>query len=187
MVTSVPIVDFLTPIEPDSSRPLLRNLPSDDKQWTDVAAFATLNPSPHLTGIPHLYPSQPWFSGASPSMLVHYDNATVHVSGSAVVWYDIKDELPRLAAPLALRHTGTLSVYAETISGHTVALSNNGGTGVFFRRENEGEDTSEVQFHRIFTSINRQDTPTQCPFVCPLSGTIGYAGSWGDIYVVHQR
>lgn len=119
-------------------------------------------------------------------MLVHYDNLTVYWSGSTAVSYDTQDGLRRSFGPLALGHDNQLSVFAETISGHRVAISNNGGIGIFSQAP-KAEGEGEAQFHRIFTSINHTDTPTQCPFICPISGTIGYAGSWGDIYVVHQK
>lgn len=156
-------------------RPALRNI----AMWMKTAQLDAPSPLSN-TGDPHLIHSQPWMSTSPSSLLVQYDHSTALLRDSVLTWYAIDNRPPRWLMLADGGHSDIMSTFSETIRGHTVALSNNGGLGIFTGRKGD-EDVGEAQFQRIFT------TTTQCPFVCPISGTVGYARSSGDIYVFRQK
>lgn len=173
------VEDFMRPRAGTRRRPAIRNLPS----WIRGLPLIPPTRLPNI-GVPLTSVCQPWFAASPDTILVQYDQSTVQLRRFRPAWYEIQNKQPHWQALIA--GYDTLEPFAETIGGHTVALAGNGGLGIFMRAVGfTGE--GEARFHRIFTSIQRRDTPTQCPFVCSLSGTIGYAGSWGDIYIFHQK
>lgn len=158
---------------PSHHRPTSHNIPLRTK----VARFNAPSSLSNTEAIQPIH-SQSWNSSGPSSLLVQYDHSAVLLRDSVITWYKI-DITPPLSRPRGI--SGSLYTIAETISGHTMALSRNAGLALFKDYGDEGEEVRDAEFERIAIS------PTECPFVCPISGTVGHATSSGDIYVFRQE
>lgn len=67
-----------------------------------------------------------------------------------------------------------------TVSGHTVVCNEDGGVMTLLEG---GGSVYQV----LEQDINRSHTPTQIPFMCSFSGTIGYVGRLGQIFIWQQK
>ncbi|KAG9008218.1 hypothetical protein FRB93_006786 [Tulasnella sp. JGI-2019a] len=79
-----------------------------------------------------------------------------------------------------LSYSSQSTFHGKTISGHMIVCDNTGGVTTLL---SGGGCTHQV----LEKDINRRDTPTQVPFMCPVSGTFGYMGRQGQIFVWQQK
>ncbi|KAG8983574.1 hypothetical protein FRB94_007509 [Tulasnella sp. JGI-2019a] len=83
--------------------------------------------------------------------------------------------------PISFVDGGDRPVFqGKTISGHVAVCDEKGGVTTLL---SGGGSTYQV----LERDINRQDTPTPIPFMCPISGTFGYMGDSGEIFIWQQK
>ncbi|KAG9008212.1 hypothetical protein FRB93_006780 [Tulasnella sp. JGI-2019a] len=122
--------------------------------------------------------SKDWPTTAQPRSLFISDQ-----SHGKTLLVDIVPQVPGFVTrvhPISFVDGGDRPIFhGKTISGHVLACDEKGGVTTLL----SGGSTYQV----LERDIDRQGTSTQVPFMCSVSGTFGFMGRGGQIFVWQQK